>query len=182
MTRASWPDTTIAPAWEALDMTSSETLRQIDQVIDRLRAVGWKDRDAVRDELIALARAAVDPDPVRVHLATVRPGLPLELRWEIDEVLAAIAPPPPEPEPDTTEEEPADRPLSASDLTLVYDDPRGLMLHKTKQGERWFATQRDPRTGQPQTFELHPHEVQQIKTQLSGSPYWLIGSGEAPGA
>ncbi|MBW1880618.1 MAG: hypothetical protein JRI25_08205 [Deltaproteobacteria bacterium] len=161
-------------------MTSTETLQQIDLAIQRLRAVGWRERDAVRDQLIAVARESTDLEPVRAHLASVRPKLPLELRWEIDEVLDAIAPPP-EPEPEITEEEPADKPLSASDLNLVYDDPRGLMLHKSKVGDRWFATQRDPNTGQPQTFELQTHEVQQLKGQLKGSPYWLIGSGEAPG-
>jgi hypothetical protein len=180
MTPAAWPDTTIDQC-ERRGMTSAETLEQIDQVIQRLRAVGWKERDTIRDQLIAVVRQATDLDPVRQHLTGLRPGLPLELRWEIDEVLEAIAPAP-EPEPEVTEEEPADKPLSASDLTLVYDDPRGLMLHKTKEGDRWFATQRDPRSGQPQTFELQAHEVQQLKGQLAGSPYWLIGSGETPGA
>ncbi|HHO54592.1 MAG TPA: hypothetical protein ENK18_27885 [Deltaproteobacteria bacterium] len=60
---------------------------------------------------------------------------------------------------------------------MVYNDPRGLVLHKTKTGDRWIATQRDPRTGQPQSFELHPTEVDQLKAQLQGSPYWVIGAG-----
>lgn len=67
--------------------------------------------------------------------------------------------------------------LSAKDLDLIYDDPRGLALHRTKDGKRWFATQVDPYTRQPQTFELHPSEITQIKTQLQGSPYWLLGAG-----
>ena len=65
---------------------------------------------------LLIAGSPSDLDPVRRHLTGLRPGLPLELRWEIDEVLEAIAPPP-EPEPEVTEEEPADKPLSASDLT-----------------------------------------------------------------
>ena len=116
----------------------------------------------------------------------------LELQWEIDDVLDESAPPPPEPDP---AEEPAEEPveadadpvpdaespdddaaLTAADLDLVYDDPRGLMLHKSKVGERWFATQVDPRTGQPQTFELHAHELEQLKAQLQGSPFWRIGN------
>ena len=60
---------------------------------------------------------------------------------------------------------------------LVYDDPRGLMLHKAKVGERWFATQVDPRTGTPQTFELHAQEITALKQQLASSPYWLLGAG-----
>ena len=30
-------------------------------------------------------------------------------------------------------------------------------------------------SGQPQTFELMPQEITQLKTQLAGSPYWLLG-------
>jgi hypothetical protein len=51
------------------------------------------------------------------------------------------------------------------------------MLHKSKVGDRWFATQVDPATRQPQTFELHPQEVSQLRMQLHGSPYWLLGAG-----
>ncbi|NOY27382.1 MAG: hypothetical protein GXP62_16065, partial [Oligoflexia bacterium] len=69
------------------------------------------------------------------------------------------------------------RPLTSADLDAVYDDPNGLMLHKSKVGDRWFATQVDPQTGQPQTFELQPYEVKQLQTQLKGSPYWLVGAG-----
>ncbi|TVQ94421.1 MAG: hypothetical protein EA397_01765 [Deltaproteobacteria bacterium] len=64
-----------------------------------------------------------------------------------------------------------------SDLDVVYDDPRGLMVYKHKTADRWFAVQPDPRTGQPQMFELHPTEVQQLKAQLKGSPYWVLGAG-----
>ena len=101
---------------------------------------------------------------------------------------AAAQPPPPVPvEPEAPEEgaaeeetapEPADpnAQLTAADLDLVYDDPRGFMLHKSKVGERWFATQVDPSTSLPQTFELHSHELEQLKAQLQGSPYWRLGS------
>ena len=61
---------------------------------------------------------------------------------------------------DNTEE---DGKLTAADLDMVYQDPRGLVLHRTKTGERWFATQVDPRTGQPGTFELHRQEVDGLK-------------------
>lgn len=106
----------------------------------------------------------------------------LETRWEIEDILEATTPKkaaparPAAPEPPPAPPDP-NRPLTAADLDMVYDDPRGLMLHKSKVGDRWFATQIDPRTGQPQTFELHAAEVQQLKTQLKGSPYWLLGAG-----
>ena len=137
---------------------------------------------AMKGELLALAKASPEWTKVRDHLENARKALPLEMRWDLDEVIEAITPPPaPPPEAPTAEEPPpAKKGITAADLNLVYDDPRGLMLYKTKVGpERWFATQVDPRTGQPQTFELHATEVTQIKQQLAGSPYWLLGAGGA---
>ena len=104
----------------------------------------------------------------------------LTIQWELEEILERTAPepitPPEEPEEEadaTPEAEPEGNPegLSASDVEMVYEDPRGLILHRTKTGDRWLATQMDPRTGQPQTFELHPQEIDQLKVQLAHSPY-----------
>jgi hypothetical protein len=168
-----------------MDATVEATLAGI---LDRLRTAGWKEREGIKGELLALAGQVTSLPAFRERLEGARKELSLELRWEIDEVLEAIAPPPapppaapPEPEPPPAPEEPkGPQRLSSADLNLVYDDPRGLMLYKTKKPpERWFATQVDPRSGQPQTFELHPQEVSQLKLQLAGSPYWVLGSGEA---
>ncbi len=155
----------------------------LDALVERLSQASWKERDPIKEELKAVAGAFDVPGPVIEHLEDAKRKMDdLELRWEIDEVIEAIRPPPPAPpepeEPDAAEEEetPPGQ-LSASDLQLVYDDPRGLALHKTKVGDRWFATQRNPQTGQPQTFELHPNDVQQLKLQLQGSPYWVLGAG-----
>jgi hypothetical protein len=159
----------------------ARTTAKLDEIVARLQRAAWKEREQIKDELLAIAEGSPERDAVRDHLEEARKGLSLELRWEIDEVLEAIAPPP-EPEKPKEPEKPEDpnKPLSASDLNLVYDDPRGFMLYKTKKGERWFATQVDQRTGQPQTFELHAQEIKQLKTQLTGSPYWVLGAGEAP--
>ncbi len=154
-------------------------LSQFDHLITQLRQASWREREGIKEQLKVLALAEADRGAVYDHLERSRKGLTLELRWEIDEILEALAPPPepePEPELEPEPEEDPDRPLRQSDLVLVYDDPRGLVLHRTKKGERWFATQVHPQTGQPQTFELHPSEVQQLKTQLEGSPYWVIGA------
>lgn len=162
----------------------------VDALIAKLREATWKERDAVKAELVALASGDAGAH-VREHLESMKRQELLEVQWEIEDVLEATTPkvapaakpapaaPPPPPE------EPADpnRPLTAKDLVLVYDDPRGLLLHKAKVGDRWFATQYDQRTGQPQTFELHPQEIAQLKQQLAGSPYWVLGAGGlAPGA
>ena len=162
----------------------------IDQLIAELRKAPFADRAGIKAKLLSLAKAD-DGSLVREHLESIKRGELLEIQWEIDDVLEESAPPPPEPieeekpnsevdETETTSEsesESADpnSPLTAADLDMVYDDPRGFMLHKSKVGDRWFATQVDPRTGQPQTFELHAQEIEQIKGQLQGSPYWRIG-------
>jgi len=156
-------------------------MEDVDALVTRLRTASYKDREAIKAELTVLAGG---PDGVRVrdHLEVAKRQELLEIQWEIEEVIEATAPkkveapkkpepppPPPEAAPDPT------KPLTAKDLVLVYDDPRGLMLHKSKVGERWVATQVDPRTGQPQSFELHAQEITALKQQLAGSPYWLQG-------
>ena len=151
----------------------------LDALIERLKAATWKDRDPIKEELKSTAAALPDRLGALEHLHQAKRTIDdLEIRWEVEEVIEALTPAPvPEPEEETPEEPPDDGKLSAADLQMVYDDPRGLVLHRTKAGDRWFATQRDPRTGQPQTFELHATEVSQLKTQLAGSPYWVIGAG-----
>jgi hypothetical protein len=137
--------------------------------------------DAARADLTALLHGE-DGASVRGIVEKVARGELLEVQWEVEEVLDATAPavdapesePEPEPELEPEPEPEPDRPLTAADLTTVYDDPRGLVLYKSKVGERWFATQVDPRTGQPQTFELRSHEVSQLRMQLQGSPHWLV--------
>ena len=165
-------------------MTDPGSLRALDPIIARLAEVDWKGRDAIKAELITAAEPIEDRDGVLDYLEHSKRDIQdLEVRWEIDEVIETLTPPPPPEEVEEVEEEEEEevddpnRPLTAADLDLVYDDPRGFMLHKAKVGERWFATQRNPQTGQPQTFELQAAEIDQLKTQLSGSPYWVIGSG-----
>ena len=162
----------------------------IDQIIATIRTAPPSERSQIKAQLLALA-VAENGTEVREYLESIKRGELLEIQWEIEDVLEESAPAAPEPidppsndddtgseetiDETTPEEADPDAPLTAADLNLVYDDPRGFMLHKSKVGERWFATQMDPRTGQPQTFELHAHEIEQIKGQLQGSPYWRIG-------
>ncbi len=100
----------------------------------------------------------------------------LEVRWELEETLEAAAPPPPPPEPEP-EPEPEPQADPQDELMVVYDDPRGLVLHRNRDGTRWFATQMDPNTGQPATFELPPDQIAAVQQQLAGSPYWVVGGG-----
>lgn len=156
-------------------------------LIDALRTANYDARSDIKTKLVALAKGS-EGSAVREQLENLKRGELLEIQWEIDDVLDESAPPPPEPppaEPEPEPEQPVDEApkepdsqerLTAADLDLVYDDPRGFMLHKSKVGDRWFATQVDPSTGMPQTFELHAQEIEQLKAQLQGSPYWRLGS------
>lgn len=148
----------------------------VDDLVRQIGGADWKQRESLRDQLIALAGTFPDPLKVIERLEEGKRSITsLEARWEVDEVIEAITPPPaPPPEPEKPE---PPKKLSSADLKLVYDDPqRGIRVHKSKVGERWFLTQIDPRTYQPQTFELRPEEVSQLKIQLSGSPFWVPGA------
>lgn len=157
---------------------------EVRTLVAALRAASYKDREPLKARLLVLAGGAQGA-AVRDQLESLKRGELLEVQWEIEEVVDATAPkaaaPPAKPAPPPAPEEPPEdpnRPLTSKDLVMIYDDPRGLVLHKTKAGpERWFATQFDPRTKQPQTFELHPEEIAQLKQSLAGSPHWVLGSG-----
>ena len=159
-------------------------MEKVDALVAKMRSASHDARDGIREELIALCNGP-DGAQVRDHLERAARGQVLEIQWELEEIVeettpaAPVAAAPPEPEPEPEPEPPADGRLTAKDLDVVYDDPRGLILHRTKDGKRWFATQVDPRTGQPQTFELHPTEIDQLKAQLAGSPYWVLGQAPA---
>jgi hypothetical protein len=162
---------------------NAEVADRLSAIVGRLRSAGWKDRESIKAELLSAAKAEPDVRGVLEFLDAAKKELSLELRWEVDEVIEAVTPPPPaaeKPKEEPKKEEPFDpnKPITQDDLNLVYDDPRGLMLYKTKRGpERWFATQVDPYTHRPQTFELNPNEITQLKSQLAKSPYWVLGSG-----
>jgi hypothetical protein len=150
-----------------------------DVIAAHVAAIRTADDEAVaaaREALIALLRGP-EGGLVREDLEVRARGELLEVQWELEEVLDLTAPKKAAPPaPKAPEPPPAEKPLTQADLVPVYDDPRGLVLYKTRKGDRWFATQVDPRTGQPQTFELMPHEVSQLQRQLAGSPYWLLGA------
>lgn len=155
----------------------------LDQWIERLKTAPWRDRESVKEGLLQFSRDNLS-ERLKETLSASRKSLKLELRWEIDEILEALEPPeepeaPAEEAPEEVEEPQDAAPLSMADLVPVYDDPRGLTLYTDKAGERWFATQMDPRSGRPATFEVPPHQVPQIRAQLMGSPYWLRKPGDA---
>ena len=155
-------------------------MEPLDRFIAQLRGAKPATQASVKAELLVLAKGE-SGRKVREYLADVKRGELLETQWILEEVVDETTPPPPTvTPPDAPPEEPPppdpNAPLTSADLRLVYDDPNGLMLHKSRVGDRWFATQVDPQTQQPQTFELQAAEIQQIQGQLHGSPYWTISS------
>ena len=154
-------------------------MEAVESIIITMRKASYEERESLKAQLMELASG---PDGVNVRdaIESKKRGELLEIQWDLEEIIEATtpqkaaAPPPKKEEP---KKEDPNRPLTSKDLVVVYDDPRGIMLHKSKVGERWFLTQMDPRSGQPQTIELRPHEVQAVQQQLAGSPYWVIGSG-----
>jgi hypothetical protein len=149
---------------------------RLQELVSLLRTLDVDDRAGVKEELCALLRGPHGRE-VRDYLEKCVKNEVLELRWEIEEVLETVHPKPapraPEPPPKPVEEPAPTRRIKPSDLVLVYDDPRGLMVHTTRDGARWFATQVDPRTRKPQTFELHPEEIEGLRAQLANSPHWV---------
>ncbi len=150
---------------------------RIEQLVVSLRGASPSERSAILEELRQLCTGPQGAE-ARSRLERLARGEVLEIQWELEELLEEVTPKPAKPaEPPPPKEEPPPESKGSDQLELVYDDPRGLMLHRTRDGSRWFATQVDPRTGQPQTFEIPPSQVAQVQAQLAGSPYWVLGKG-----
>ena len=158
-------------------------MEKIAALVGEIQGASSERKKAILVELEELCRSA-DADEARSAVEKNARSQILTIQWELEEILERTAPPPVEPPPVVEEEsnespeaEESSQPgaINPSDVEMVYEDPRGLILHRTKTGDRWLATQMDPRTGQPQTFELHPQEIEQLKVQLANSPYWVLG-------
>ena len=153
-------------------------------LVGELQGAATERKQAIYGELEELCRAEKG-DEARSAIEKHARSQILTIQWELEEILERTAPPPIEAPVVEDEEAPAEEvppegseqpgAINPSDVEMVYEDPRGLILHRTKTGDRWLATQMDPRTGQPQTFELHPQEIEQLKVQLAHSPYWVLG-------
>ena len=162
-------------------------METIAALVGEIQGASAERKKAIFSELEELCRSE-DGNEARSAVEKHARSQILTIQWELEEILERTAPPPAEPPPvseeESTEEPKEEEPgqpgaINPSDVEMVYEDPRGLILHRTKTGDRWLATQMDPRTGQPQTFELHPQEIDQLKVQLAHSPYWVLGKKPA---
>ncbi|MEL6348378.1 MAG: hypothetical protein AAFV53_35035 [Myxococcota bacterium] len=149
-------------------------MEAIDAQIVRLRAARKEaERDEIKAAIIAIAEERSKSE-VREYLESAMKEELLEVQWELEEVIETLSPPKkaPEPEPEPVDD-PTSRALRPSEIELVYNDPRGIRLYKSTVDDRWVVSQIDPRIGQPVTYEVPGTEINQIKAQLAGSPYWL---------
>ena len=150
-------------------------MKAVDDLISRLRGTDDDDeREEIKSSLVALSDG-IGRSQLREYVETALKEELLEVQWELEEVVETLSPPKPaaaEPEPEP-EDDPTQRPLRPSELELVYNDPRGLRIFKSKVDTRWVVSQIDPRVGQPVSYELPSEDVERIKMQLAGSPYWL---------
>ena len=152
-------------------------MEAVDALIARLRGTDDDDeREVIKSELVALGDS-IGRNNLREYVENTLKQELLEVKWELEEVVEALSPPrqpepelEPEPEP---VDDPTQRALRPSEIELVYNDPRGLRIYKSKVDDRWVVSQIDPRVGQPVTYEIPSTEAEQIKLQLAGSPYWL---------
>ena len=150
-------------------------MKAVDALISRLRGTDDDDeREEIKSILVALSDG-LGRGQLKEYVESALKDELLEVQWELEEVVEALSPPKqaaPEPEPEP-EDDPTQRALRPSELELVYNDPRGLRLFKSTVDTRWVVSQIDPRVGQPVSYELPNEEVERIKQQLAGSPYWL---------
>lgn len=149
-------------------------MERIDVLIARLRNTDDDDvRDEIKSEMVTIAMNGSKSEVCEYIESAMKEEL-LEVQWELEEVLETLVPPKaaPAPEPEPVDD-PSTRQLRSTDVELVYDDPRGLRLYKSKVDERWVVSQIDPRLGQYVSQEVSGFEMESIKPQLLGSPYWL---------
>jgi hypothetical protein len=166
-------------------------MEAIEEMILEIQGASPARQGEIYQSLEALCQGKTGTD-VRSAIEKHARAQVLTIQWELEELLERSAPEPihvPEPEKEEEVEAPTDAqesspidpyaPLTDADVEVVFEDPKGLILHCTKDGKRWLATQVDPQSGEPQTFELQRQEIDQLKDQLANSPYWVLGKNPA---
>ena len=137
--------------------------------IEELKGASIRRQDEICEELLSIGKEK--PSEAADLLKSLTKFEHLNIQWLIEEVIEQLTP--------TTEapeeiDDPSTRPLRSSELELVYDDPRGIRLYRSKVDSRWVLYQVDPRSGMPMQQELKAEDAEHVKRQLYGSPYWLI--------
>jgi hypothetical protein len=153
---------------------SQDVNQEIEEVLIQLRsAIRIDDDDGLetaKSLLISLGNTH-GAKSVSNHLNSLRPKESLPVQWELEEVIELLDPPKKKEE---VVDDPSTRQLRSSELTPIYQDPRGLSVFASKIDGRWVVMQLDPRTGAMRRQEVPEDNVPQIKMSLQGSPYWIV--------
>ena len=145
---------------------------QIQAIVESFRSADDSQYESLRNQLVEIAQAYGVSNMV-TFLESAKRAERLEVQWELEDVIDILEPPKQDKKPDDDEDDPAGRHLRMSELELVYNDPRGIRLFKSKVDDRWMLMQLDPRSGQMMQQELNAEQGAHITSQLGGSPYWL---------
>ena len=120
--------------------------------------------ESAKEKLVQLADTENKSDLVSIIETQKRREI-LLVQWELEEVLNILNPPKAETEEEV--DDPSKRQLRMSELELVHQDPRGVMLYRSKVDDRWVVIQVDPYTRQMVRNEITAEQGQNIYQQLT---------------
>ena len=148
---------------------------KIEEILVTLRiAVKKDDTDVIeglKKELLELGASSNNKNLAN-SLRSIMPKEKLPVQWELEEIIDLLDPPK---EKEIEEDDPSQRQLRSSELTPIYQDPRGISIFASKVDSRWVIMQMDPRTGSMHRQEIPEDRVPQIKAGIPPtSPYWLV--------
>ncbi len=154
---------------------SEDSNNQLEEILIALRMAVKKDDeetvDALKKQLLELASVSSNKNLAN-NLRSLMPKEKLPVQWEIEEVIDILDPPK---EKEIEEDDPSQRQLRSSEITPIYQDPRGLSIFASKVDGRWVVMQMDPRSGGMHRQEIPEDRVAQIKASIPPtSPYWLV--------
>ena len=142
-------------------------MNQLEQKVAALIDIIRLDDDSLenaKEQLVQLAESENKSDVVSA-LETQKRREILLVQWELEEVLNILNPP----KEDVVEDEddPSKRQLRMSELELVHQDPRGLMLYRSKVDDRWVVIQVEPYTRQMMRNDITAEQGQNLYQQLT---------------
>ena len=71
-------------------MDDTRVSTTLDEIIERLRSADWKERDSILAELKSLVEKSGLTPLISRHLEDAKKTLPLEVRWDLDELVEAL--------------------------------------------------------------------------------------------
>ena len=142
-------------------------MNQLEQQVASLIDIIRLDDDSLENakaQLVQMANTENKSDLVSAIETQKRREI-LLVQWELEEVLNTLNPP----KEDVVEvvDDPSKRQLRMSELELVHQDPRGVMLYRSKVDDRWVVVQVDPYTRQMVRNEITAEQGQNIFQQLT---------------